>query len=146
MKVLVECSQSPFLVVCFFGMWSLTVIILLSIGKQNIWFLNRSQGLQLFPPSAVLVAQLYPHKQIDPLVTYIRSHVSDYDSKMDSRHVFPLDILIDRYSQINFATLYLYIPNQFQHIGRFSSNNEKNQGSFKFMKSSQNFPNEDNIF
>jgi len=115
-------------VLLFFYFIGLSIFIFLTIGKQNI-ITPFPNGLYSFESKASTVSVVYPSNKIKDAMDYLESHLGS-----DA-----LDILLDDHAILNKLDRLLLVPNLFQHIGLFSSNRNKNQGSFVHFKTSLTF-------
>ncbi|KXS14477.1 hypothetical protein M427DRAFT_57646 [Gonapodya prolifera JEL478] len=110
-------------------------LILWSVGKQTIFApITRAPGLHLRTPDevrAVGVAHLHPRRHLSSLASYLEERACDTCRETDN--------LADDWTFEAGVSRWELVPHVFQHIGVFSSWKAKNQGEFRWVKTSTAF-------
>ncbi|TPX33520.1 hypothetical protein SmJEL517_g03603 [Synchytrium microbalum] len=109
----------------------LSVVVLLSVGKQN-WtnmLFAEPVGLVESHARAAAVGQVYSSCALAPMADFL------YEHALDDR---PVDLLFNDYIDSTGSKIYELHPNLVQHIGLYSSG-KKNKGNAHAMKVSSTF-------
>ncbi|RKP17691.1 hypothetical protein ROZALSC1DRAFT_30541, partial [Rozella allomycis CSF55] len=116
------------------------------ISKQALIPQRTTPGLLKIPNSlSVLVGQVYPKRHLKA----ISENLFYYSNQLDTNRMIKLkavDMLLDDIANFNKWTQYLIVPNIVQHIGRYSSNYDRNQGDIREFPTSNSFPKGDEEF
>lgn len=121
--------------------WTImTIIFAKSIGKQNL-ITPFPTGIYPAKLGAVAVAQLYPSHVTGPLTEYLANYLLDNYSP--EKTIKSIDLVIDEFVESKHLHFLLLEPNPFQHVGVYSTNLNKNQGSCDLLKVSSTFPESD---